>query len=175
MEKEKKLTVKETAFVKEITRTDADKPTSIAAAYRRAYEPKGNATTSRTEASKMYKRPHIQNAIARVNSKLELERERKRKSSASAIEAALWREAQGADHSRDRISALKALSSLVAPKGAGDPALASSAASKEEIIDRIKMILASTLGEPVNVTPGGSELQVVSSDEPPVIEILDPE
>ena len=175
MKKDKALTVKEKRFVEEITRTDSDKPSSISEAYRRAYEPKGNMTTSRTEASKVFKRPHIQNAIAKVNSKQELERERKRKSSASAIEAALWREAQGADHSRDRISALKALSSLVAPKGASDPALASSAASNEEIIDRIKMILASTLGEPVNVTPGESDLPVATSDGLHVVEILDPE
>ena len=175
MTKKKSLTLKEGAFVREITRTDADRPASIAEAYRRAYETQGNPTTVRSEASKVFKKKHIQDAIAKVNSKLEIERERKRKSSASAIEAALWREAQDADQSRDRISALKALSSLVAPKGAADPTLASTAASKEELIDRIKMILASTLGEPVDVTPEGSAAPDEDTNRLPAIEILDPE
>lgn len=153
-ERVKNLTPREKEFVYQITRTDKDKPNSITEAYRRSYTAGGNPDVVRNSASMVRNKPHIREAILKVEAKIEKDRSRNRRASAAAIETALWVEAEEAITSRDRISALKALSKLIPPNAGQENPLEGSATSKEESLDKLRSLLESSLGDTtIDITP----------------------
>jgi hypothetical protein len=151
--KERKLTVNEKGFVVEMTRVDEDRPRTTTEAYKRVYKNNNNPTTCNTEASMILKRPHIQAAIAVIETKIEADRRRASRGNLVSIQMKLWNIVdRQSTTTYEEIAALKTLASLL-PKGATESSPSEdSAASKAELIERLKQAL-SDVPDAINVTP----------------------
>lgn len=160
-----KLTVRESAFVTELMRTDKDRPKSITEAYSRVYSVENSAPiTISNNASRVYRRKHVQAAIEKEKDRLERERMRAMRSSAVAVETALWAEVIPTNSAKDRIAALKVLAAMTKSRKDESP-YEETAASKEQVIDDIKKILSDSISIPIDVTPedSGSASKLIES------------
>lgn len=165
------LTIKQLAFVEEITRTDKDRPASQTEAYIRAYNPTSESRKSlQNLASRAFRNPKIQAAIKRKQAKLELERQKNRRTSLALVENMLFVEAKEAKDSRDRINALKALAGILKPaKGEREEQDDFSTLTKDELETEVRELLESVVGTPVDVTPG--KIALVNDDEPSGLDV----
>jgi len=141
----------------EMTRTDLDRPRSAVEAFERVYASNGTRKTTTNTVYKIMQRPHMQKAKADIEARIEADRRRASRGTAQAIQTALWKEADSADRSSDRIAALRALSSLVPKDSTGDP-LADSASSKLELQARLEEILSS-VPDAIDVSPEASVIE----------------
>jgi hypothetical protein len=161
--KNRKLTDSERCFVEEVTRLDDDRPKTSTEAYRRAYNPKGNTTTVYNDASRVYNRPHIQEAIATIEAKIEADRRRSSRGTLQMMQQKLWGIAEDplASH-RDQISAIKGLRDMMPKDITEDSVNADSAASKEELVKRLRIVLAD-VPDAIDVTPDldGPDAEVI--------------
>lgn len=151
--RERKLTLNEKEFVQEMTRIDEDRPRSAVEAYQRTYKNNNSKQTCYSEASQILKRPHIQDAIAVIETRIEADRRRASRGSLVSIQMKLWRIVERKTTSTyEEIAALKTLASLL-PKGATESSPnEDSAASKAELVERLKQVL-SDVPDAIDVTP----------------------
>ena len=155
-QKSQPLTSNERAFVVELTRTDENRPRTRLEAFSRAYPGNtGKRTSKSVDASRVYARKHVQDAIAAVESRIEAERRRASRGNAQAIQTKLWGVVENATRDADVIAACKVLVTLL-PKGAidADPSK-DSAHSKDELVERLKELLDDNLPDVLDVTPIG--------------------
>jgi hypothetical protein len=162
--KNRELTDKEKRFVDEVTRIDEDRPRTSTEAYRRAYEPTGNSTTVYGDASRVFNRPRVQAAIATIESRIEADRRRASRGTLQHMQQKLWSIADDplASH-RDQISAIKGLRDMLPKDLVDDSPNSDSAASKEELVKRLRVVLAD-VPDAIDVTPDletGSDADVI--------------
>jgi hypothetical protein len=151
MAEHRELTMKEKAFVREVTRIDADRPSTASEAYRRSYDTQGSNRTVSVEASKLMAKPHIRAAVEIEEARIEADRRRSSRGSAAAIQRALWEEYSVAEKSSDRINALKVLKDML-PKNAGNE-LEDNVSSKQELVTRLMEIMEDVADGAVEVIP----------------------
>jgi hypothetical protein len=172
--KVRKLTVNEKEFVQEMTRIDDDRPRSAVEAYTRVYKNNNSRQTSYSEASQILKRSHIQDAIAVIETKIEADRRRASRGNLVSIQMKLWNIVDRKTTSTyEEIAALKTLASLL-PKGALESSPnEDSAASKAELVERLKQVL-SDVPDAIDITPE-SDVQVDAAiiDITSRVEVLD--
>ena len=155
------LTNNERRFVHEIMRLDEDRPRSAIDAYYIAYNTSCKRTTASVESSRIMAKPHIKAEIDKINREREMERRRNYRLTAVKVQNALWKEAETADRSSDRISALRALATMIPPVDPNNPdeEIQDTAYRKEALIENIKKLMSESLGEPIDVTPSQDEDQ----------------
>mgnify|MGYP003626751649 FL=1 len=78
-------------------------------AYREAYDTNGTAKGQRNEASRLWRNPDVQAYAERIRRDLDAERARKLAADRDRIRDRLWAEADTADRSSDRLTALRLL------------------------------------------------------------------
>ena len=140
---DRKLTISEKMFVTEMTRLDDDRPRSANEAYRTAYDPKGNPRTVQKDANTVFNRPHVQKAIALVESKIEADRRRASRGTLQRVQTKLWDIADNPNTSdRDVISALKGIRDMMPKDIVEDSPNIDNAASKEELVQRLQAVLS---------------------------------
>lgn len=151
--KARKLTVNEKEFVAEMTRVDDNRPRTTTEAYKRVYKNNNSPTTCNDEASMILRRPHIQDAIAVIETKIEADRRRASRGNLVHIQMKLWNIVERTTTTTyEEIAALKTLATLL-PKGATESSPSEdSAASKAELVERLKQVL-SDVPSAINVTP----------------------
>jgi hypothetical protein len=154
LKKTRKLTVNEQEFVSEMTRVDDDRPRTGTEAYRRAYRNENpNRQTCYNAASEILKRPHVKDAIAVVEAKIETDRRRASRGNAAAIQIKLWNIVdQDTTTTYEQIAALKTLASLLPKNAVESSPNEDSAASKAELVERLKLVLTD-VPDAIDVTP----------------------
>jgi len=147
------LTDIEQKFISEILRDDANRPTTLSAAMRNACPEKRKWTSKAltNDASRVYNRDIVKDAIERKRAAIERERRRSTRVTKAFIENRLVEEATNADRPADRIAALRALASMQPEELPEDPT--KDAASKEDLVNRLEDILQEKLGSAIDVTP----------------------
>jgi len=156
----------------EVTRTDKDRPRSALEAYERAYDNNGSRRTKTNDVSKILAKSHIKDAIEEAEAKIEADRRRASRGTAQAIQTALWNEVHSPEaRSSDRISALKALVTLL-PKGAlEEKPLDDSVSSKHELVERLQELLEGNLDDVIDITPDDGEIEDGDIMEAEILEI----
>ena len=150
---DRKLTISERLFVEEMTRLDDDRPRSANEAYRTAYKPQGNPRTVQKDANTVFNRPHVQKAIALIESKIEADRRRHSRGALTRMTNKLWDIADDPNAShRDQISAIKGLRDMLPKDIIEDSPNLDSAASKEELVSRLQAVL-SDIPDAIEVGP----------------------
>lgn len=175
-----KLTLLEEAYINELTRIDDERPITLTEAFLRV-NPKAREWSKKAinnEASAIYRRPIVQRAIKAKQAMIEAERRRTSRSSRAMIEAALWKEAKGADRASDRINALKAIAAML-PEDDGDTSAADDAATREDLVAELESILSNSLGAAIDITPelpsGSEDDQVIESSDESSSDVLEVE
>ena len=100
------LTERQREFVRLVC--SGESPT-LTEAYRRAFDTGGKPSTVRTEASRMWRKPHIVAAVERWRKQNESEEKRRRLGETQRIRAKLWNEVECGEKAADRIAALRLL------------------------------------------------------------------
>jgi hypothetical protein len=146
------LTINERLFVVEITREDSDRPTSATDAYRRVYTAGGKPNTVHNQAAAIMRRPNVVAAIEAAHARSDAERSRRLKTTRTYIENGLMKEIATADKASDRINALKALHAML-PDENKEVEEADTPIGKESILTRIRDLMSSSGGDPLDITP----------------------
>jgi hypothetical protein len=162
---DRKCTISEKMFVDEMTRLDENRPRSANEAYRTAYDPKGNARTVQKDANTVFNRPHVQKAIAVIESKIEADRRRASRGTLQRVQTKLWDIVDG-EHTSDRdvIAALKGIRDMMPKDIVEDSPNIDSAASKEELVQRLQAVL-SDVPDAIEVGPVFDEDGFPDEDE----------
>ena len=158
----RKLTVNAQEFVQEMTRVDQDRPRTATDAYQRVYKNNNSRQTCNNEASLILKRPHIQAAITEIEDRIELDRRRASRGTAQAIQIKLWNIVErDTTTTYEEIAALKTLASLLPKNAIESSPNDDSAASKQQLVERLKQVL-SDVPDAIDVTPE-SDVEVDSA------------
>jgi hypothetical protein len=100
------LTARQREFVRLVC--SGESPT-LTDAYRRAFDTQGKPSTVRTEASRMWRKPHVVAAVERWRKQSENDEKRRRVGETQRIRAKLWDEVECGEKATDRIAALRLL------------------------------------------------------------------
>ena len=141
------LTVSQQNFVLELTRVDEGKPRDAAEAWLRAFDAEVPRKQAALKAAWLLKRDSVKNELARVQRARDLEARRNASESRSWVERQLRGIVSESDRDSDRIAALRELRQLVPDTTSDDL----STLARHEVIDRIRLLLASQLGLITNV------------------------
>lgn len=138
----REISATERLFVNEVLRVDEGKPLAAWDAYERAFGVQGSRASSRVSASRLLKTERVVKLLAQESSHRSLLARQQAGIARGALERGLWDIATKGERDSDRVSAMRELRQLVPDTAESDLSLL----KREDIIERIRGLLASQLG-----------------------------